>query len=35
MAKIFRAVYGVEPCKLFLWWKSTFSHAEGKESNLK
>lgn len=34
MAKIFRAVYGVEPCKLFLWWKPTFGHAEGKESNL-
>jgi hypothetical protein len=32
VAKIFGTVYGVEPCKLFSWWKASFIHAE--ESNL-
>jgi len=28
VAKIFGTVYGVEPCKLFSWWKAPFIHAE-------
>jgi len=32
VAKIFGTVYGVEPCKLFSWWKASFIHAEGIKS---
>ena len=34
VAKIFGAVYGVEPRKLFSWWKASFIHAEGIKSRV-